>query len=293
MSERQELQKLEIESMEPKVYSAMEIQQQVQAIQQVMKAVMLEGTHYGKIPGCGDKPTLLKPGAEKIMMTFRLVCDPEIEDMSNSDCIRYRVRMRIFNLINGSTVGYGIGECSTDESKYKWRSAISHEEFENTDPDKRRIKYFKSGKCEQIRTEIADQANTILKMAKKRAMVDGVLTVTAASDIFTQDIEDIPEENLNSKISNGKPIVRSPQEKNDVKKYQISEKSKSEMLRIMNEIGWDFKKQQQALQKAELVGEDIAIKGLMIKYQEFLLNEQKFKEREIEFNEISEDPRNS
>ena len=34
-------------------------------------------------------------------------------------------------------------------------------------------------------------------MAKKRALVDAVLTVTAASDIFTQDIEDIPEEILN------------------------------------------------------------------------------------------------
>ena len=33
--------------------------------------------------------------------------------------------------------------------------------------------------------------NTVLKMAKKRALVDAVLTATAASDIFTQDLEDI------------------------------------------------------------------------------------------------------
>jgi hypothetical protein len=31
-------------------------------------------------------------------------------------------------------------------------------------------------------------------MAKKRAQVDAVITVTAASDIFTQDIEDLPDE---------------------------------------------------------------------------------------------------
>jgi len=37
-------------------------------------------------------------------------------------------------------------------------------------------------------------ANTILKMAKKRAQVDAVITATAASDIFTQDIEDLPDE---------------------------------------------------------------------------------------------------
>ncbi len=37
----------------------------------------------------------------------------------------------------------------------------------------------------------ADDYNTVLKMAKKRALVDAVLTATAASDIFTQDLEDI------------------------------------------------------------------------------------------------------
>ena len=51
---------------------------QVKLIQNVMEAVMQgptkehpEGVHYGVIPGC-KKPTLLKPGAEKLSMTFRL-----------------------------------------------------------------------------------------------------------------------------------------------------------------------------------------------------------------------------
>src|SRR3990167_11218552 len=38
--------------------------------------------------------------------------------------------------------------------------------------------------------DIADQYNTVLKMACKRAKVDGCLSATACSDIFTQDIED-------------------------------------------------------------------------------------------------------
>jgi hypothetical protein len=37
----------------------------------------------------------------------------------------------------------------------------------------------------------ADVYNTVLKMGKKRAMVDAVLTCTAASDIFTQDVEEL------------------------------------------------------------------------------------------------------
>src|SRR6185369_6401125 len=64
--------------------------------------------------------------------------------------------------------------------------------------NRKRVKFSKyQGKVEkkqQVRTNPADVANTILKMAKKRGLVDAILTVTAASDIFTQDIEDLPDE---------------------------------------------------------------------------------------------------
>jgi hypothetical protein len=89
-------------------------------------------------------------------------------------------------------LGEGIGECSSNEEKYKWRKAYD-EEWNATPENRRRIKFGKY-KDKQVRTEPADVANTILKMAKKRAQVDAVITCTAASDIFTQDIEDLPEE---------------------------------------------------------------------------------------------------
>jgi hypothetical protein len=42
--------------------------------------------------------------------------------------------------------------------------------------------------------DIADCYNTVLKIAKKRAHVDAMLTATAASDIFThEEIEDDEE----------------------------------------------------------------------------------------------------
>ncbi len=50
--------------------SAMTVQQvlgQVALIQQIMGTAMKDGEHFGRIPGCGDKPTLLKPGAEKAL----------------------------------------------------------------------------------------------------------------------------------------------------------------------------------------------------------------------------------
>ena len=41
--------------------------------------------------------------------------------------------------------------------------------------------------------DIADTYNTVLKMACKRALVHATINATAASDIFTQDLEDLPQ----------------------------------------------------------------------------------------------------
>jgi hypothetical protein len=49
----------------------------------------------------------------------------------------------------------------------------------------------------------ADVANTILKMAKKRAQIDMTLTATAASDVFEQDLEDLTDE-VRENVVNGK-----------------------------------------------------------------------------------------
>ena len=185
---------------DPKPLTALEIRAGVNLIQEVMKNVMQSGTHYGKIPGAGDKPTLLKPGAEKIMATFRLAPDPEITDLSANGYIRYQIKCRLISP-GGRYLGAGVGEASTDEEKYKWRAVVSTVEWEATPETERRTKFKRDGWVKQIRTNPADLANTVLKMAKKRALVDAVLTVTAASDIFTQDIEDIPEEILQKKDS--------------------------------------------------------------------------------------------
>lgn len=188
--------------------TAHEIQANARLIQEVMKAVMKDGIHYGKVPGCGDKPTLLKPGAEKILSTFRIAVFPELKDLSGSDCIRYQVISKGVFTGSGTPVelGCGVGECSSDEDKYKWRKAIGKEYAETTE-DRRRKKWKKyQGKEyqeDQVRTNPADLANTILKMAKKRSIIDLTLTVTAASDCFNQDIEDLPAEYVNQE----EPVV--------------------------------------------------------------------------------------
>jgi hypothetical protein len=181
-----------------------EIHTQVQRIQQVMRAVMKDGTHYGLVPGCGDKPTLLKAGAEKLMLTFRLAADPDVDDLSANGVRRYRVRTRITSQASGTFLGTGVGECSSDEEKYGWRAAVSPAEYDAADPLERRLKYKRDVEpIQQVRTNPSDVANTVLKMAKKRSLVDGILTVTAASDIFTQDIEDMPEGTIQHREAKG------------------------------------------------------------------------------------------
>jgi hypothetical protein len=176
--------------------TAADIRAQVNLIQDVMRSVMMEGTHYGKIPGTQSQ-SLYKPGAEKLMATFRLGSDVDVEDLAPPGEVHYRVKYKIMSP-DGRLLGVGVGECSSQEEKYAWRRPVCKEEFDDTPENLRRVKYKqwqgRTEKQQQVRTNPADVRNTILKMAKKRAMVDAVLTVTAASDIFTQDIEDLPEE---------------------------------------------------------------------------------------------------
>ena len=190
---------MEAEPMEfRKPLTALEIKAQVNLIQQVMESVMKEGAHYGKIPGCGDQPALFKAGAEKLLMTFRVApLPPRIEDLSTEDEIRYRLTIEGVSAVTGKMLGAGVGECSSYEDKYKWRRAVCDEEWNETPEDRRRQKWFrgkeKPFQVKQIRTNKADVANTVLKMADKRAYVALALKVTAASDIFTQDLEDMDD----------------------------------------------------------------------------------------------------
>jgi hypothetical protein len=179
--------------------TAVEVRAQVNLIQEVMRAVMLENIHYGVIPGT-KKPTLYKPGSEKLLSTFHIAIEPIVEDLSTSDEARFRVITRATSVGSGAYLGSGVGEASSAEDKYQWRASVCDAEFDATPEDRRRLKFKVANNTEgyytikQVRTNVPDIANTVLKMAKKRSQIDVTLTVTGASDIFSQDIEDLPEE---------------------------------------------------------------------------------------------------
>lgn len=183
----------------------------VALVMEVMDRVMKDGEHYGKIPGCGDKPALLKAGAEKLGMTFRLHPSFDITERDLGRAHReYSIKCR---LSDGTE---GVGSCSTMESKFRFRGG------ERKCPEcgkaaiiKGKAEYGggwlcfqKKGGCghkwpdgaaeiesqSQERVEHdnpADYYNTCLKMGKKRAHVDAIITATACSDIFVQDVEEM------------------------------------------------------------------------------------------------------
>lgn len=211
--------------------STHDVLHQVGHIQELIKEVMKEGEHFGKIPGCGDKLVLLKPGAEKLNLTFRL--SPTYEKIIKTDLPNghreYEIVCTLTHIPTGQILGQGLGLCTTMESKYRYRTGErkcpkcgkatiikGKQEYGGgwlcyikkggcgtkfADGDKS-IEDQQIGKVENLNP--ADEFNTVLKMAKKRAHVDAILTVTAASDIFTQDIE--------SELNNGKPTQKAEKE---------------------------------------------------------------------------------
>jgi hypothetical protein len=149
-----------------------EVVRQVKKVDELKKNLMRDGEHFGTLPGC-QKPCLLKSGAEKICFVFRLTPSYKVEKMELLDGHREYVVTCSLARENGAHAGAGLGSCSTMETQYRYRKNKNYEKIENPN--------------------IFDTFNTCLKMAKKRAFVDAVLTTTASSDIFTQDIEDIIE----------------------------------------------------------------------------------------------------
>ena len=155
---------------------ALEVRQQVNQIQYLMREVLKDGEHFGTIKGCGTKPTLLQSGAEKIAYMFHFVPEYEVTRVNLEGGHReYEVKCTLRQRDTNQVMGGGLGLCTTMESKYRYR-------WEGYGNNRHRVE----------NQDIADTYNTVLKRAKKRAFVDAVKSTTAASDIFTQDIEDLP-----------------------------------------------------------------------------------------------------
>ena len=176
-----------------------EVVGQVTLIQEIMKNVMKEDEHYGTIPGT-KKPSLWKPGAEKLCLTFHLEPDYQIiTHIGEKNFISYTVKCMLLPM-----KVTGLGSCNSRETKYRYRSdntgrPVPKEYWDNRNSSilggsqytvrKKDKQWFI---FEQVENDNPwDLDNTLLKMACKRSLVAATLNATAASDIFTQDLEDL------------------------------------------------------------------------------------------------------
>lgn len=179
---------------------------QVNQIQALMRTVMKDDVHYGLIPGT-QKKALLKPGAEKIGLMFGCCTDFSVNRTDLPAGHReYEVTCTIFDR-RGNRIGQGLGSCTTMEKKYRYRAEstgqpVPREYWESRDqtalggpsfvPRKKDGRWLIFQQVEYDNP--ADYYNTVLKMGKKRAYVDAILTCTAASDFFDQEeVIDTPE----------------------------------------------------------------------------------------------------
>jgi hypothetical protein len=130
-------------------------------LQNFVKEMMIVNVDYGFIPNC-TKPSLFKSGAEKLCDIFgfskKIEVINRVENWEKS-LFHYEIKATLINKKTGLVEAEGIGSCNNRERKYKTQDGYSI-------------------------------INTILKMAKKRAFIDAVLSATRSSGLFTQDIED-------------------------------------------------------------------------------------------------------
>ena len=192
------------------IMSLEELAKRATAVSQIKEKLMKKDVHYGIIPGCGNKPTLLKNGAEMLCMAFRLASDTKVEiaDLGNGHR-EYTVTTTLSS--GGELVATGVGSCSTMESKYRYRGTemkntgkpVPKEYWTSKDPallggkgfrakkdEEGNWMIFEAGDVKLENPDIADVYNTVLKMASKRSLIDATLKATGGSCEFTQDLED-------------------------------------------------------------------------------------------------------
>lgn len=187
--------------------------QKITDLHTLIQNMLRKDYDYGIIPGTA-KPTLLKPGAEKICMLFGLTPKYEflqnVEDYNNN-FFSYSFKCSLSK--NENVVAEGVGSCNSKEKRYRYLLVNNINSNYSGESEKVQDKYGNvKYRIENI--EIFNYVNTILKMAKKRAFVDAILQVASLSEMFTQDLEDLSdlEETNNLRINFGKHKGRTLEE---------------------------------------------------------------------------------
>ena len=189
-------------------------------VRQYTAKCLTKDVDYGTVSGV-SKPSLLKPGAEKICslfgLTARFSCVDKILNWTgegnpdNEPFFYFEYKCELYR--GGEFVGSCDGSCNSWEKKYRYRKGElvcpncgkplrksknndgyycwtktggCGATFASNDP---KITSQKVGDVKNYDT--AEQVNTFQKMAQKRAYVGATLIACNLSEYYTQDIEDM------------------------------------------------------------------------------------------------------
>lgn len=176
---------------------------------------------FGIIPGTGTKPVLLLPGMEKLMRALELRPD-YIERSTVRDFDKplffFEYECRLVEIATGAVVSSAIGSANSRESKWRYRNAervcpVCGKETiikGKAEYGGGWVCFTKKGGCntkfadndvqitnQQVgrveNPDIADQVNTICKIAQKRALSSAIKGAANVSELFTVDLDDLVE----------------------------------------------------------------------------------------------------
>ena len=158
----------------------------LRAFKDFIKTDFIDGVDYGLIPST-DKPTLFKAGYEKIQ--FYLGLSPQYRLINREFVPNQEIKQKVWN---NETKQYDVVEMIRNFYSWEWACDLYSGNTKvaegvgcaNTEERKYVIQYSKKGETPD------NLANTVMKIAKKRALGDAILNVGGISDMFTVDLED-------------------------------------------------------------------------------------------------------
>jgi len=183
------------------------IQQNLEALRAFVQRNMVPGEDYGIIEGVSEKPVLLQPGAQKLLMyhgyAWELTCTAEEMDRETG-WVRFVYSGKAISRRNGDIVVSGVdGEAHSYEDRYYWRwltlAQMTPRQKVHKDEFVSRVRRIGNKQVQQWRVPadpvtLIGLANTIRKIAQKRCLVSLAAHACRASGIFTVDLEDLSPE---------------------------------------------------------------------------------------------------
>lgn len=221
------------------------------------KQILKEKLDYGTIPGV-NKPSLFKPGAEKLRFVYGLgvevACVDKTEDIS-SKYLDYTYKATVRSK-TGQILAECEGNCNSYENKWRYRwvktSKKPEKELAETLKAQGKGKWTKNGNAwiwlERVENpDLIGMKNVLLKMSQKRAFVGAMLIATGASEFFTQDVEDMEEFSDYETVDDEPKKVESKKEKQwkpDDTIYGIAPEKKTEPKKETTTVKVEEKKEE-------------------------------------------------